>query len=168
MEERYFKEVRIMTSHPGRMQVVTSALQAAEQILTDWPVEEGEVLSAAKHALLSCLEGKLSPGSARVAFIQAARKPETTLTSRNVDRRPVSPSGGVRATPEGDNEKRRESQVDRLADLLQTFVEGGQEMNQVQTLFALFAPAVAWVIAIFLLIQLRTHRARSSRHIRSR
>ncbi|MBB3149889.1 hypothetical protein FHS21_006346 [Phyllobacterium trifolii] len=63
-----------MTSHPGRMHVVTSALQAAEQILTDWPIEEGEVLSAAKHALLSCLEGNLSPGSARFAFIQAAKE----------------------------------------------------------------------------------------------
>lgn len=74
MEEKPFKDVRIMTSHPGRMHVVTSALQAAEQILTDWPIEEGEVLSAAKHALLSCLEGNLSPGSARFAFIQAAKE----------------------------------------------------------------------------------------------
>ena len=63
-----------MTSQPGRMRVVTSALQAAEQILTDWPIEEGEVLSAAKHALLSCLEGSLSPGAARFAFIQAANE----------------------------------------------------------------------------------------------
>jgi hypothetical protein len=69
-----FKEVRIMTSHLGRMRVVTSALQAAEQILTDWPVEESEVLSAAKYALLACLEGNLSPGSARFAFIQAAKE----------------------------------------------------------------------------------------------
>ncbi|WP_271896348.1 DUF982 domain-containing protein [Candidatus Phyllobacterium onerii] len=63
-----------MTSHPGRMRVVTSALQAAEMILTDWPIEETEILTAAKHALLSCLEGNLSPGSARFAFIQAAKE----------------------------------------------------------------------------------------------
>jgi hypothetical protein len=74
MEERYFKEVRIMTSQPGRMRVVTSALQAAEMILTDWPIEQSEILTAAKHALLSCLEGKLSSGSARFAFIQAAKE----------------------------------------------------------------------------------------------
>lgn len=74
MEERYFKEVRVLTSHPGRMRVVTSALQAAEMILTDWAIEESEILTAAKHALLSCLEGKLSPGSARFAFIQAAKE----------------------------------------------------------------------------------------------
>ena len=74
MEERYFKEVRIMTSKPGRMRVVTSALQAAEQILADWPIEESEILSATKHALLACLEGNLSPGSADFAFIQAAKE----------------------------------------------------------------------------------------------
>ncbi|WP_114431273.1 DUF982 domain-containing protein [Phyllobacterium bourgognense] len=63
-----------MTSHPGRMRVVTSTLEAAEQILTDWPVEEVESLSAAKYALLACLEGNRSPGAARFAFIQAARE----------------------------------------------------------------------------------------------
>ena len=43
MDEKPFKEVRIMTSHPGRMRVITSALQAAEQILTDWPIEESAI-----------------------------------------------------------------------------------------------------------------------------
>jgi hypothetical protein len=74
MEEGYFKEVRIMTSHPGRMRVVTSALQAAEMILTDWPIEQSEILTATKQALVACLDGKLSPGSARFAFIQAAKE----------------------------------------------------------------------------------------------
>ncbi|WP_181872548.1 DUF982 domain-containing protein [Phyllobacterium bourgognense] len=63
-----------MTSKLGRMRVVTSALQAAEMILADWPIEESEILTAAKRALLSCLEGNLSPGSARFAFIQAAKE----------------------------------------------------------------------------------------------
>jgi hypothetical protein len=31
-----------------------------------------EILNATKHALLKCLEGDLSPGAARFAFIQAA------------------------------------------------------------------------------------------------
>ncbi|MBB3235034.1 DUF982 domain-containing protein [Phyllobacterium endophyticum] len=74
MEEGPFKEVRIMTGQPGRMRVVTSALQAAEMILTDWPADDSEVLSATKHALLACLEGDLSPGAARFAFIQAAKE----------------------------------------------------------------------------------------------
>jgi hypothetical protein len=53
---------------------LSRAGQAAEQILTDWPIEESDILTAAKHALLSCLEGNLSPGSARFAFIQAAKE----------------------------------------------------------------------------------------------
>ncbi len=63
-----------MTSHPGRMRVVTSALQAAEMILTDWPIEDSGILTATKHALLKCLEGDMSPGAARFAFIQAAKE----------------------------------------------------------------------------------------------
>lgn len=74
MDEKHFKEVRIMTSHPGRMRVISSAFQAAEQFLTDWNIEESEILTAAKHALLACLEGNLAPGSARFAFIQAAKE----------------------------------------------------------------------------------------------
>ncbi|PSH56720.1 hypothetical protein CU100_15325 [Phyllobacterium endophyticum] len=68
IEERPFKEVRVMTSQPSRMRVVTSALQAAELILTDWPIEESEILTATKHALLKSLEGELSPGAARFAL----------------------------------------------------------------------------------------------------
>ncbi|WP_187277101.1 DUF982 domain-containing protein [Phyllobacterium endophyticum] len=63
-----------MTSQPGRMRVLTSALQAAELILTDWPIEESEILTATKQALLKCLEGELSPGAARFAFLQAAKE----------------------------------------------------------------------------------------------
>jgi hypothetical protein len=33
-----------------------------------------EILTATKHALLKCLEGELSPGAARFAFIQAAKE----------------------------------------------------------------------------------------------
>ncbi|UXN59139.1 hypothetical protein [Phyllobacterium zundukense] len=40
-----------MTSQPGRMRVVTSALQVAEQILTDWPIEESEMNAPAEEAL---------------------------------------------------------------------------------------------------------------------
>jgi hypothetical protein len=56
------------------MRVVTSALRAAECLLNDWPIEQGEKLSVARNALLSCLERKLSPGAARVAFIAAAKE----------------------------------------------------------------------------------------------
>ncbi|RCW86475.1 uncharacterized protein DUF982 [Phyllobacterium bourgognense] len=54
--------------------MVTSALRAAECLLNDWPIEQGKKLSVAREALLSCLERKLSPGAARVAFIEAAKE----------------------------------------------------------------------------------------------
>jgi hypothetical protein len=74
MDDRPFNAVRIMTSQPGRMRVITSALRAAECLLNDWPIEQGDKLSVAREALLSCLERKLSPGAARVAFIEAAKE----------------------------------------------------------------------------------------------
>lgn len=63
-----------MTSHPGRMLVLTSTLQAAKYLLTEWPIFQGEKLSIAKRALLGSLEGDTSPGVARMAFIEAARE----------------------------------------------------------------------------------------------
>ena len=63
-----------MTSKTGRMLVVTSVLRAAEQLLNYWPIERGQKLSAARCALLLCLERKLPPGAARGAFIEAAKE----------------------------------------------------------------------------------------------
>jgi hypothetical protein len=74
MDARSFQDVTIMTSQPGRMRAISSALSAAEFILNEWPINEGPKLSIAKYALLSCLEGKLSPGAARFAFIEAAKE----------------------------------------------------------------------------------------------
>ncbi|UXN66421.1 DUF982 domain-containing protein (plasmid) [Phyllobacterium sp. A18/5-2] len=56
------------------MLVVTSLLRAVEQLLNYWPIERGEKLSAARCALLLCLERKLPPDAARSAFIEAAKE----------------------------------------------------------------------------------------------
>lgn len=80
MDDRPFNAVRIMTSQPGRLRVITSALRAAECLLNDWPIDQGEKLSSARDALLSCLERKLSPGAARVAFIEAAKEVKKLAT----------------------------------------------------------------------------------------
>lgn len=63
-----------MTSQPGRMLVITSTLRAAEYLLTEWPIFKGPKLTIAKRALLTCIEGGLSPGTARFAFIEAAKE----------------------------------------------------------------------------------------------
>jgi hypothetical protein len=74
MDARPFQDVTVMTRQSGHMRVVSSALSAAEFMLTDWPIAERPKLSIAKHCLLSCLEGKLSPGAARFALIEAAKE----------------------------------------------------------------------------------------------
>lgn len=74
MEDQHFKDVTIMTSQIGRILVINSTLRAAEYLLTEWPIFKGTKLSIAKHALLKCLEGEMSPGVARMAFIEAAKE----------------------------------------------------------------------------------------------
>lgn len=87
MEDKHFKDVTIMTSQVGRMLVINSTLRAAEYLLTEWPIFKGPKLSVAKHALLKCLEGEMSPGVARMAFIEAAKEAEIYIETAG---RPVS------------------------------------------------------------------------------
>ncbi|MGN7772188.1 DUF982 domain-containing protein [Phyllobacterium sp. 22552] len=63
-----------MTRQLGMMKVITSIMQAAEFIVNEWPGTDTERLDIAKHALLECYDGKLSPGVARMAFIEAAKE----------------------------------------------------------------------------------------------
>lgn len=82
MEDKPFKAVTIMTSQVGRMLVINSTLRAAEYLLTEWPVFSGEKLSIAKHALLKCIEGEMSPGVARMAFIEAAKEADIYIEAQ--------------------------------------------------------------------------------------
>lgn len=74
MEDKHFKEVTVMTRQVGKMLVITSIVRAAEFILDEWPGDQTEILDIAKHALLECFEGRMSPGVARMAFIEAAKE----------------------------------------------------------------------------------------------
>lgn len=87
MEDKPFKEVTVMTRQLGKMKVITSIMQAAEFIVNEWPGEETERLDIAKHALLECYDGKLSPGVARMAFIEAAKEADIYVEAVG---RPVS------------------------------------------------------------------------------
>ncbi|MDQ0995199.1 hypothetical protein QFZ34_000376 [Phyllobacterium ifriqiyense] len=62
-----------MTRRIGKTKVITSIMQAAE-FMNEWRGTEIERLNIAKHALLECYDGKLSPGVARMAFIEAAKE----------------------------------------------------------------------------------------------
>lgn len=86
MEDKHFKEVTVMTRQVGKMRVITSVVQAAEFILNEWPGDNTKMLDIAKHALVECFDGKMSPGVARMAFIEAAK--EAHIYIEAVARRP--------------------------------------------------------------------------------
>lgn len=56
------------------MREITSVISAAEFIMNEWPGNDTEKLSTAKHALVKCYNGKMLPGIARMAFIEAAKE----------------------------------------------------------------------------------------------
>lgn len=74
MQDREFKEVKVMTRQIGKMKVITSVMQAAEFIVDEWPGTDTEKLDIAKFALVKCYDCEMSPGVARMAFIEAAKE----------------------------------------------------------------------------------------------
>lgn len=74
MPNKGFQEVTLLTRQPGKMRVITTLEDAAEFILKDWPFDDDSPeLDAAKRALISSHEDKMSPGVARFALIEAAK-----------------------------------------------------------------------------------------------
>lgn len=74
MPNKGFQEVTLLTRQPGKMRVITTLEDAADFILKDWPFDDNSPeLDAAKRALLSSYEDKMSPGVARFALIEAAK-----------------------------------------------------------------------------------------------
>ncbi|MDQ0997035.1 hypothetical protein QFZ34_002217 [Phyllobacterium ifriqiyense] len=82
MEDKPFKEITLMTRQLGKMKVITSIMQAAEFIVNEWPGTDTERLDIAKHALLECYDGTLSPGIVAWLLLMQQRKP--TFTSRQL------------------------------------------------------------------------------------
>ncbi|MEP7453341.1 DUF982 domain-containing protein [Phyllobacterium sp. SB3] len=76
-----------MTRQVGSMKVITSIMQAAEFIVNEWPGTDSEKLDIAKHALIKCYDGEMSPGVVRMAFIEAAKEADIYVEAPG---RPVS------------------------------------------------------------------------------
>jgi Protein of unknown function (DUF982) len=74
MEDKAFKDVIVMTRQVGKMLVICSIVRAAEFIVNEWPGDQTKKLEIASHALVEAFEGKMSPGVARMAFIEAAKE----------------------------------------------------------------------------------------------
>jgi hypothetical protein len=103
MEDRAFKEVQIMTRQVVKIRVITSVAQAAEFIVNEWPGVDTEKLEIAKHALVQSFDGKMSPGVARMAFIEAAKEAEIFIEAAG------------RPQPTGKPEKWRKGKMRRRA-----------------------------------------------------
>lgn len=82
MEDKHFKDVTVMTRQIGKMRVITSVVQAAEFIINEWPGEQTDKLEIAKHALVQCFDGKMSPGVARMAFVEAAKEADICIDAQ--------------------------------------------------------------------------------------
>ncbi len=70
--KRWDKAVEIELGRTGQIRRVTSTQEAAEILLTKWPIKGGRMHLAARLACLDVLEGVQPPEYAREAFIAAA------------------------------------------------------------------------------------------------
>lgn len=96
MQDRALKEVKVMTRQLGVMRNINSTIQAAEFIVNERPGVETEKLETAKHALIKCYDGHMSPGVARMAFIEAAKEAEIYVDAPGRPKQPASLRSGAR------------------------------------------------------------------------
>ena len=67
------QEIAIETRQLGRLRVLNTVADLAHFLLYEWPVHwPGAKHLAARKACIDALEGKLSAGACRVAFVEAA------------------------------------------------------------------------------------------------
>ncbi|WP_132961013.1 DUF982 domain-containing protein [Rhizobium sp. BK251] len=55
-----------------KYRVITTVIEAAETLMTDWPDDDGEEYVAAVYACLRCLYDEIPPDSVRTALMRAA------------------------------------------------------------------------------------------------
>ncbi len=54
--------------------IIRSVEEAAEELLTEWPIDDGDRYYEAVKACLDCITGEADPDFARTAFVQAAQE----------------------------------------------------------------------------------------------
>lgn len=67
-----FQPLRLASTDSGRDIVLSSVEDAARELLTEWPEDDGEKFYEAVKVCLACLHEEAEPESARIAFVQAA------------------------------------------------------------------------------------------------
>jgi hypothetical protein len=96
MQDRALKEVKVMTRQLGVMRNINSTIQAAEFIVNERPGVETEKLETAKHALIKCYDGHMSPGVARMPSLRRPKKRKSMLMRPGVRNQPASLRSGAR------------------------------------------------------------------------
>jgi Protein of unknown function (DUF982) len=76
MERGWFdKPVSVVfPGKPGVTYNVSSVFQAVDILLNKWPIEWGPAHLEARQACMAAMEGTITPGEARDAFITAAEE----------------------------------------------------------------------------------------------
>jgi hypothetical protein len=58
----------------GNWVTITSSLEAADCLIDDWPLDEGEALRDALEVCFQVVQGSATPEEAREAFLEAGRE----------------------------------------------------------------------------------------------
>lgn len=69
-----FHPLRLTSITGSEENIISSVEEAAEELLTEWPPDDGDRFYEAVKACLDCIAGKTDPDFARLAFVQAAEE----------------------------------------------------------------------------------------------
>lgn len=82
---RFHKPVVIQPGRIDRDRVVSSVAEAAQILLREWPPHESDKRTRAMRACLDVINGKTPTGTAREAFIAAAKDARIYLGELDAD-----------------------------------------------------------------------------------
>lgn len=69
-----FNPVIISFGDANAYATISSVEEAAEELLTEWPIDDGERYYEAVKACLDCITSDANPDVARTAFVKAAEE----------------------------------------------------------------------------------------------
>jgi hypothetical protein len=69
-----FPCVTIQIQRGGKPRNISSAPEAAEFLMLNWPIHDGAMLKIARQKCLDALDGKVAISECRSAFIDAAKE----------------------------------------------------------------------------------------------
>ena len=73
MENVHFPAVTVETGKPGEIRNITSVMEAAAFLLTEWPGKRTRWQGLARQTCLEAMDGNIDADLARTTFIEAAK-----------------------------------------------------------------------------------------------